>query len=308
MFDSMSLDKDLMSLGFLFLLPLLFLYGIVNSYRRNNVELFENTSNNELLSISVGLPPLDINDEYYVKPLRSMGHKAILHRVLLVRHGETYYNRMHDAVGDDTESLVPQDLNTPLTTIGIQQAQETAAYIQTMGFEPDEIWVSPLMRSVQTANAYTNNSDDNVFDGSYMNAKTKLMELLLEVNMVDTIPVQYPFNENHNNTFQYKKETYEHFISRCNLLKKTLEAASFTGSSQRKQTIVFTHSMVIAELLNALVHQDRVRKHTSGDIFWHIPNGSITCIDFTEGNEWHIHAVGYSAHLTNPTGCKMPLV
>jgi len=299
MFDTVSLDKELMSLGFLFLLPLIFLYGVINSHRSNKVELFEGVNIGDRNVPIVGLPPLDINDEYYTHPLRSMGHQAILHRILLVRHGETHYNRMYDATGDNPESFVPQDLNTPLTNIGEQQAQETASYIRTMGFEPDEVWVSPLMRTVQTANAYEMN-------------KQKLMELLLEVNTSETIPVQYPFNESQN-TFEYKKETYDHFISRCNILKKTLEAASFTGDknqeSIRKQTLIFTHSMVISELLNSLIYPDRkIYNRSYGDIFWHIPNGSITCIDFTENNEWHIHAVGYSGHLTNPTGCKMPLV
>jgi broad specificity phosphatase PhoE len=61
-------------------------------------------------------------------------------KLVLVRHGETDYNRQHRLQGQ---------LDIPLNDIGIAQAKRVSLALRSDAF--DAIWSSPLSRSVDTA-------------------------------------------------------------------------------------------------------------------------------------------------------------
>jgi broad specificity phosphatase PhoE len=57
----------------------------------------------------------------------------------------------------------------------------------------------------------------------------------------------------------------------------------------RKQTLVFSHSQLISELL-------------SSDKSFHLANGSISIIDIDESNRLQVQVANYTKHLQRPTG------
>jgi broad specificity phosphatase PhoE len=107
-----------------------------------------------------------------------------------------------------------------------------------------------------------------------------------------------------------KKETYGDFVKRVIQWRKELEKDSDSlEDGKRMQTLVFTHSMVISEFLNTLVSESRgVLSDEWAKVYWQVNHGSVTCVDYMNNGEWHIHAMNYTKHITHYTGLKSPLV
>jgi broad specificity phosphatase PhoE len=75
-------------------------------------------------------------------------------------------------------------------------------------------------------------------------------------------------------------------------VKELMNVWKTIGSVEnRKQTLVFTHSQVISQLLSS-------DKNKS----FHLANGSISIIDIDEDNHLNVQVANYTKHLRRPTG------
>ena len=212
-----------------------------------------------------------------------MGSKKIIHRMVFVRHGETIANQHMMKQSFDPEKKF---LNTPLSTLGVHQAHDVSNYLIDIGFIPDKIIVSRLTRAVNTAKPFIEKSCIPVL----------YSEKLVEYNHSnDEIITDDKGNWN------YKKETREEFIAR---VSNSFEEISKECDTIPKQTLIFTHSQVISSILTNSVF--KITDITN--VFFHLANGSITCIDIDEDYKYHIQCVNYTKHLVEPTGQHSPFV
>lgn len=80
-----------------------------------------------------------------------------MHRqIVMVRHGEAY-----NTVKPDGRREVVDPANPPLTPLGEQQADLTAAVVR--GFDPDTVLSSPFVRAAQTAQRHLQSSTADAF-------------------------------------------------------------------------------------------------------------------------------------------------
>lgn len=213
-----------------------------------------------------------------------LGSKKIIHRMLFIRHGETQenFNLMNN-----TFNHKKKDLNTPLSQLGHKQAIDIADYLQNINFIPNRIIVSRLSRAINTFKPF----------GDKINIPASYDEQIAEYN--------YSHDQkmcDQNGEWFYMKETMEEFIER--ITQSFNKIKSFGNSSDQKQTIIFTHSQVISCILSCCIFENKIKPN----VFFHLANGSITCIDIDEDGKYHIQAVNYTKHLENPTGQHSPFV
>jgi len=209
-----------------------------------------------------------------------LGSKKIVHRLVFVRHGESAANQKNTYVQK-------KFLDSPLSSLGHSQANDVAEYLTKIGFVPDKIVVSRLSRAVDTAKPFID---------------------------INTIPVVYSENiveyngdndeviDDNIGSWLYKKESRSEFIVRVSeYLEETLHSSSF---ETKKQTLFFTHSHVISAILTNSIFGIK----NNVNVFFHIANCSITCIDVDEDGSYHVQAVNYTKHLDEPTGQHSPFV
>lgn len=262
------------------------------------------------------LPPLDVRHSFYDKGNPITGNLRVKHRVVLVRHGQSNHNKRHDKPQGDALPAIP-DLDTPLSCEGQEQARQVGNYLSKFAWKPDSIIVSPMQRAIQTAVPYVNKvfgvtPSSTVYEFSHSNDskhKTRIAfsERWMEVNTWGDQNLATAETKD----IVTKKETFAGFQDRVNGLKHCLEAVGDQcEADERTQTLVFTHSMVISELLNSIVSErrDEVDPDKWPRVYWQVNNGSITCLDYLENGEWNIHAMNYCGHLSVHTGAKAPFV
>lgn len=182
-----------------------------------------------------------------------MQGRRVCHRVVLVRHGETDCNRKLVTEGRTLE--VPP----MLTERGRAQAEEVAARLTALGVVPTSIEASSLQRALDTAAP----------------TRARYPEVPFEVPGLQLVE------------YSRKLEPRSEFLKRREAILERWRAAGSPGD--RKQTIVFTHSQLISQLLSL-------------DVQHHLANGSFTVLDFDEEGEVHVHVVNATAHLAEPTG------
>lgn len=261
------------------------------------------------------LPPLDIKDPYYDKPMRVMGNSEIKMRVILVRHGQSQHNKNHD--GKDGKELPDNpELDTCLTYDGIEQAEQVGNYLNNFKWLPDIIRISPMQRARQTAEPFMKKffgiSQLHKPDGNptYLKDYTGQKTCVIDDDECMEVNTWCDQKLDCCGEYETKKETYEEFVERVKRWKKTLENDILARPTKRTQTLVFTHSMVISEFLNLIVSEKR--ENVSNDywskIYWQVNHCSITCLDFTENKEWHVQSMNYTSHLNTLTGVKSPFV
>jgi broad specificity phosphatase PhoE len=280
--------------------------------------------------------PIDIKDPFYDKPMRIMGDNKVIHRIILIRHGESEHNKKYDGKIDEKVSNklnmpTDLDLNTGLTSDGLKQATEVGKYLSSFNWTPDFVRISPMKRTKQTAEPFLKeffglNGDYTMFDHdicfNLLNSNECLTKIIMDENCVEVNIWKDQQLDSYGRVT--KQETYEEFIQRIKKWKKQLETDALlydeedenigndndnTGKT-RIQTLVFTHSMVISEFLNLIVNENHANKNKNdwSKIYWQVNHGSITCLDFTNKGEWHIHAMNYSNYLKTHTATKSPFV
>ena len=246
--------------------------------------------------------PFDIKDAYWDNIHPGM-MRRIKHRLIIIRHGESESNIELTTTGKTSEFAIDH----ALTDVGKEQAQDVANFLESKGLKYiDRIEISPLDRAVQTAMpSLLRISNDDIINkdiilnyelrekytkSSYwckfpnFNEKTQFIKEInfddehrCLQNIEDRLWLRCP-------EFDYDYYSFEKRAKNLMNVWKTIGTVE-----NRKQTLVFSHSQLISELL-------------SSDKSFHLANGSISIIDIDEKNYLHVQVANYTKHLQNPTG------
>jgi broad specificity phosphatase PhoE len=271
--------------------------------------------------------PFNIKDPYWSQVHPGMPCR-IKHRLILVRHGESESNIELTTTGKTTEFSVDPGL-TALGREQAQDVADFLEY-KGIKYDDhvDKIHISPLWRAIQTALPTLNKSpycdikhsqpdpfDDyesfeppefNLYNEQFcVDINYELREKYSKepywVSMCDiseyaTYLIRKNFDLDHTCVQDEKKTTWlrqpETHLEFCERVASVMNDWKMKGSIEdRKQTIVFTHSQFISQLL-------------SGDskMSFHLANGSISIIDIDEKNDLHVQVANYTKHLRTPTG------
>lgn len=237
---------------------------------------------------------ININsDEYDKKGRAGMACHTPVHRLVFVRHGETHANNKLM----QNKNIDHLTLNTPLTEIGIEQANEIGQFFESIKFKADNIFCSKLSRAYKTALPTIMYTSENFpmskieLDICWTEYNGKNNELIKGIDEIDD--------------WLYKKETKEEFVNR---VFKSFKMLQNIGSvEQPVQSIIFTHSQFIATILSkCLTNANSPLTEYTGQ--FQLSNGSITCIDIDETGNPHVQTVNYTRHLNTPTGQHTPFV
>lgn len=242
--------------------------------------------------------PFDIKDKYWdnIHPGMMTRFK---HRIILIRHGESESNIELTTTGKTSEFAIDHQL----TDIGREQAQDIEIFFDSKGLEYiDRIEISPLDRAIQTAmpcllnNSIKNNKNNIDIELNYElrekynktpywckfpNYLYEILPFIKEINFNDNI---YDNKEHGREWIRQRDSQFE------NRIEKLVNSWKTIGTIEnRKQSLIFTHSQVISQIL-------------SSDKSFHLANGSISIIDIDVFNKLHVQVANYTKHLQNPTG------
>ena len=266
--------------------------------------------------------PFNIQDPYWSETHPGMPCR-IKHRLILVRHGESESNVELTTTGQTTEhTSIPLEVggrgDTPLTALGQEQAEDVADFLELKGIKYDDghvdrVQVSPLWRAIQTALptlkkvSYCDHIRDHYVDINY-DLREKYSK---EAYWIKTPELNYAFPRSRRINLnkvccrggtrsgeplrghQWLREP-ETPVEFCQRVASVMEEWKKEGTVEdRKQTIVFTHSQFISQLLTASPFQS---------MSFHLANGSISIIDIDEENNLHVQVANYTKHLRTPTG------
>jgi broad specificity phosphatase PhoE len=223
--------------------------------------------------------PFDLSHSDWDTARHGMG-KRVRHRVVLVRHGESESNTLfvkhgvRERTGNDPD----------LTASGHLQAQEIACHFQSLNGQVDNIEVSPLKRTIQTA-LPTIRHFSQIRADVWLDIREKWQNKPYEVvsNLKDV-------NGGQKMAWTRPSETNEEFQERVASVVDRWKAKGTVD--QREHTLVFTHSLFINQVL----------KGERDTLNFHLANGSFTVIDFDEDDFMHVHFVNHVNHLSKPTG------
>lgn len=201
-------------------------------------------------------------------------------KFIIIRHGYSEGNR---------EKCFSGQLDVGLDRSGIIQAKETAKYI-TDNFKVDSIYSSDLSRALETVRP--------IAEALSLEIVTK--EDLREVDVgiwqgrtIEDVKKEYP------DEFQFYKENpglhhFEGGESYEILMKRALNALKSIAEDNNGKTVVIgTHGGVIRTIRAGLTNTplEKIK-----DIP-HVPNGSITVIDYENGTA-DFKMIGYSEFLS----------
>lgn len=237
---------------------------------------------------------IDIKHEDYKNGRKGMGDKKIVHRIVLVRHGET---RANVALMTDVDIKAQHTLDTCLTEDGLRQGEDIASFlIEVLHYAPDEIIYSRLDRAYRTALPLLTKTKANYISSPRVTKD----ELWSENNFKRTETII----DHEQAEWVYPVETEEEFVHRTFSAFDILRQEGTPASP--KQTVVFTHSQVINTVLSRCLSSEvLVLKEP---YYFHLSNGSLTCIDVDECRHCHVQTVNYTRHLATPSGHHSPFV
>ena len=272
-----------------------------------------NTHKRKQMATSTEIP-FNIQDPYWSTVHPGMPCR-IKHRLILVRHGESESNIELTSTGQTTE----HSIDTPLTALGKEQAQDVADFLELKGIKHedghiDRVQTSPLWRAIQTALPTLKKSpycDVVKYPGHYVDINYDLREKYSkEAYWITTPSLRHLFlchRQLNMHKINWRVADYkpgdgfkgyiwlrqpETPLEFCQRVASVMEEWKKEGTvEERKQTIVFTHSQFISQLL-------------AGDskMSFHLANGSISIIDIDEENNLHVQVANYTKHLRTPTG------
>ena len=263
-------------------------------------------------SCATATMPFNIQDHYWSVVHPGMPCR-IKHRLILVRHGESESNIELTTTGQTTE----HSIDTPLTALGQEQAEDVANFLELKGIKYDDghvdrVQISPLWRAIQTALptlkkvSYCDHIRDHYVDINY-DLREKYSK---EAYWIKTPELNYAFPRSRRKNLNKVRSRRgsgsmdepwrdHHWLREpepqlkfCERVASVMEEWKKEGTVEdRKQTIVFTHSQFISQLL-------------AGDskMSFHLANGSISIIDIDEENNLHVQVANYTKHLRTPTG------
>ena len=268
--------------------------------------------------------PFNIQDPYWSVVHPGMPCR-IKHRLILVRHGESESNIELTTTGVTSEypNKVGSREDIPLTARGKEQAQDVADFLALKGINHtdgniDQIHISPLWRAIQTAlptlekepyctGVRLNRISESAREPFYVDINYHLREKYSkEAYWINGMPALsshfecYRRKNFHEMEYRWSSEIVDYQWLRqpetneefCSRVTSVMDEWKKEGNVEnRKQTIVFTHSQFISQLL-------------AGDskMSFHLANGSISIIDIDEENNLHVQVANYTKHLRTPTG------
>jgi broad specificity phosphatase PhoE len=235
--------------------------------------------------------PWSVSDPMWGAPRHGM-QAQIVHRVELVRHGESNSNKTLTENGDPS-----CDPDPTLTEWGDRQAQCVADFYERVSGgadmpQPDlRIEVSPFRRAIGTSLP-----TQRIFKGVPVERRQNIREQWSRksawVESCDTT------GRADSLRWLCSNESHREFRDR---VQGVVQEWKGRGSAERRgHTIAFTHSQFISAVLTHLIPLASHEEEPSQ--FFHIPNGSITVLDFDTEGRMHVHCVGYTEHLRQPTG------
>lgn len=183
-------------------------------------------------------------------------------RMIIVRHGESEWNRIHRYQGQ---------LDAPLSELGIEQARKVAERLR--GEQVDCIYTSPLQRCSHTANIIAND---------HPNVPKHEDPALMEIHhgewqgkYADEVHATYAegLQEWRIHPMRSQMPGGESF---SNVLKRTVEFKERVLANHKDQTIIVcTHDVVIKVLVADVLdmNMDNINR------IW-LTNGSISAIDY----------------------------
>jgi phosphoserine phosphatase len=186
-------------------------------------------------------------------------------RMIIVRHGESEWNRIHRYQGQ---------LDAPLSDLGLRQADALAERLKE---EPIRyIYSSPLQRAARTAQAIATNHPNVPFE--YSDELLEIHHGEWQGKYADEIVAQYSegLREWREHPTRSQMPSGESF---SNILKRTLDFKERTFTQHKDQTIlVSTHDVIVKILVaDALgMDMDRINR------IW-VTNASISVIEYGEG-------------------------
>ena len=236
----------------------------------------------------------NINEPDYIAGRAGMGGKKIINRIVFVRHGETESNK----VLMDSKLQNDKNLDTNLTILGYDQSKQVADFFEKINLIPNKIIVSKLNRTYNTALPTLNYLNKKKLTDNY-DFDLEFSEGWIEYNYTKNVIIK---GINNLDDWKYTQESEQKFIERVYV---EFDKIKKIGSVDNPvQILVFTHSLVISTILKNCI----CSKSIDSDVFFHLSNCSITCLDITEDNSIHIHTVNYTGHLDIPSGHHMPFV
>ena len=217
---------------------------------------------------------IDINHDSYTEGRKGMGGKRIVHRIVLVRHGETSANVALMA----DEDIAAHSLDVGLTEEGVLQGENVASFLmEGLFYVPDEIIYSRLDRAYRTALPTLTLAKSRptppleTKDASWSENNYKGTESIIDHEHIEWV---------------YQQETDEEFVNRTFNAFDTLRQQGTIASP--KQTLVFTHSQVINTVLSRCLSKEVSSQPEP--YYFHLSNGSLTCIDIDECRRSHIYS------------------
>ena len=256
--------------------------------------------------------PFNIQDPYWLNTHPGMPCR-IKHRLILVRHGESESNVELTTTGQTTE----HSIDTPLTALGQEQAEDVADFLELKGIKYDDghvdrVQISPLWRAIQTALPtlkkvsypdHVKNAAKRVVINYDLREKYSKEAYWIKMPQLNyAFPCHSRINLNkvrsrggtmdepwRDHQWLREPEPRMEFHQR---VTSVMDAWKLEGTVEdRKQTIVFTHSQFISQLLAG-----------DSNMSFHLANGSISIIDIDEENNLHVQVANYTKHLRTPTG------
>lgn len=160
--------------------------------------------------------------------------------IYFVRHGETVWNTLKIFQGRS---------NSPLTELGISQAEKLSAHLKSINF--NKVYSSPLGRAIQTTELILGDRDFEI----------NLIDEFQEINMgkVEGIPreefeINYPAEYHnfwndavHYNPSSFEGESYEEILNR---VQKGLE--KLISENKDGNILVVSHGITLKALFNII--------------------------------------------------------
>lgn len=197
-------------------------------------------------------------------------------KFVIIRHGYSLFNKTRQFSGQ---------YDVPLTETGLKQAEITAKYVLD-NYKIDVIYSSDLSRAIKTATPIA----------TALNLPIIKEKMLREANMGiwetktrDEVEKEYPealktYYEDTDNVYFQGGEKYVDLLTRSSQIMDKI-----AKENEGKTILISTHSGFVRGFVCFL-------KNIKFKEFGHVPNASVTEIDYSAGKAEFIK-IGYKEHL-----------
>lgn len=202
--------------------------------------------------------------------------------LVLIRHGETYWNKDHKFQGIG---------NSPLTNFGIRQAEAAAEVLAGERF--DAVYSSPSMRTRETAEIITRRIDCTiVYDEGLMEWNLGVFEGLT----IDEISTRFP-----EEYLRFTSRDPEYVIPEGESSRQRYERSvncfqRIAGNHPGERLLVITHRGVLDAVIRRIMFVDLERVISYSQF-----NCGLNTIEI-DGEQWRLQTWGDARHLKDLDG------